>query len=212
MGKEYEQSIPIVDSAFSAGVSHFVFSTLSNTEEESNGKYHVVPFTTKAKIESYIRGKGFKYTTFPAAAFYYQNFKSFFPPKPDADGNLSITLPSTKLIAGIDITQFGGIVSAIFNNPEKYNGLFVAVAGDNQSPQQYVDAISEKIGKPIKLNLVSQEVFASFGFPGAEELAEMFAWFNDYGFFGKQSWEQGKKIDPTLRNFKDYLISSNYQL
>jgi uncharacterized protein YbjT (DUF2867 family) len=213
MHKEYEQSVPIVDAALKAGVTHFVYSSLANSEAESNGKFKVAHFTTKAKVEAYIKGKSFKYTAFPAPAFYFQNYRGFFPAKADSDGNLSVTMPlSTKPIDGIDITQFGGVVTAIFNYPEKYNGKFIAVAGETISPQACIDAISERIGKPIKLNLIPLETFATFPFPGAEELAEMFGWFNEYGYYGKHSdVEEGKRIDPTLRNFKEFLVHSNFK-
>jgi uncharacterized protein YbjT (DUF2867 family) len=72
-------------------VKQFVYSSLSNSQQESNGKYEVAHFTTKAKVEDYIRSKGFEFTFFPAPGFYYQNFQTFFPPKSDENGNLSIT-------------------------------------------------------------------------------------------------------------------------
>jgi len=205
MGKEWEQSIPVIDAAFAAGVKQFVYSTLPNCFKESNGKYEVAHFTTKGKVEDYIRSKGFQYSAFPAPAFYYQNFQTFFPPKADENGNLSITMPVTSKIATFDVSQIGGEVSAIFVNPEKYNGQFIPICAENQSPQYYIDAISEKIGKKVTLNAVTVEEFSAFPFPGAQELGEMFAWFNEYGYYGKQDAQIGKKIDPSLRSFKEWL-------
>jgi len=214
MGKELEQSIPIIDAAFKAGVVHFVYSSLSNVEAESNNKYHVPHFTDKGKVEEYIHKKGFKYTAYPAPAFYYQNFKTFFPPKADDKGNYSITIPETKNITAIDINQYGAIVAAVFANPEKYNGKFIPIAGESQHPQYYVDAISEKVGKKVTLNAVPQKVFASFGFPGADELAAMFGWFDEYGYFGKyqNNWDESLKIDTSIKNFKDWLKEENFTL
>jgi len=81
MGKEWEQSIPVIDAAFAAGVKQFVYSTLPNCHKESNGKYEVDHFTTKGKVEDYVRAKGFQYTAFPAAAFLFPKFSNFFPSK-----------------------------------------------------------------------------------------------------------------------------------
>lgn len=213
MFKEYEQSVPVVDAALAAGVSQIVFSTLPDTFELSNGKYDVPHFTAKAKVENYIRGKGFKYTAFPAPGFYYQNFNTFFPPKADENGNLSITLPETKQIGAIDVSQMGGVVAAVFQHPEKYNGLLIPICGENETPQFYVDAISEKLGKKVALNLVPIEVFGTFGFPGAKELADMFGWFNEYGVWGANvNPFLGREIDPSIRNFKDFLVQSDFHL
>jgi hypothetical protein len=74
---------------------------------------------------------------------------------------------------------------------------------------------------PIFFNLFQSDCFisdfafsslGSFGFPGARELAEMFAWFNDYGYFGKADPFAGRVIDPSLRNFKEYLVHADYHL
>jgi uncharacterized protein YbjT (DUF2867 family) len=214
-GKEYELSVPIVDAAYSAGVKQFIFSSMVNCYEESNGKLQVAPFTDKAKVESYIRKKDFQYTAFPSPAFYYQNFQKFFPPKPDHSGDYSITFPATKFITGVDVTQIGGVVAAMFSYPEKFNGKFVPIAGDHQTPQYYVDAISEKIGKKVTHYFLSTAAFKKFDFEGAIEFAEMFRWFDRYGYYGKHSewsWEDGRAIDPTLRNFKEYLDINEFKL
>ena len=89
-----------------AGVKHFVYSTLSNSKQESNGKYGVDHFSTKANVEDYIRAKGFKYTAFPAAAFYYQNFQSFFPPKADENGNYTITYTIVFFLFFVELNHY----------------------------------------------------------------------------------------------------------
>lgn len=212
MGKEYEQSVPVIDAAFEAGVKQFVFSSLANSLQESNGKYSVDHFSTKAKIENYIRSKGFQYTAFPAAGFYYSNFQSYFPARPDENGNFTVTMPISTRIAAGDVNQIGGVVAAVFADPAKYNGLFIAFAGEEQPPEYFVNAMSAKSGKKITLNQVPIEVFASFGFPGAHELAEMFSWMNEYGYFGSHDTFAGRNIDPTLRTFPQWLDHINYSL
>jgi len=202
---EYDQAILVVDAAKKAGVKQFIFSSLPHVAVESNGKLKVGHFDSKARVEEYVRKQGFQYTAFPALAFYYQNFSTFFPPKPDDNGNLVLSIPVTKVLIAVDVSQLGIVVKGIVDNPEKWNGQFIPVAGDNESLQYYADAFSEKEGKKVILNQVPYEVFASFGFPMAAEIAEMFHWFNDYTFFGSRDWQQAKNAFPELRNFKEYL-------
>jgi len=121
-------------------------------------------------------------------------------------------MPITSKIAAFDVSQMGGVSTEMFLNPEKYNGQFVAICGENQAPQFYVDVISEKLGKKVALNAVPVEVFGKFPFPGAHELAEMFAWFNDYGYFGKQDPQAGKQIDSNLRTFKEWVAISEFKV
>jgi len=118
-----------------------------------------------------------------------------------------------NLVGAVDIRQMGTIVEKIFTRPEEYNGRFIPIAGENATMQSYVDSLSEKVGKKIQLNMIPAEQFAKFDFHGARQIAEMFTWFNDYGIFGpKRAWDEGRKIDPTLRSFKEYLSNVDYKL
>jgi len=204
---EHDQAILIVDAAKKAGVKQFIFSTLPYVSVESNGKVKVPHFDAKARVEEYVRKQGFQYSAFPALAFYYQNFETFFPPKPDDNGNLVLAIPITSSLIAVDVSQVGIVVKGIIDNPEKWNGQFIPVAGDKESLQYYADALSEKEGKKVILNQIPHEVFASFGFPMAAEIAAMFHWFNDYSFYGKKDWQDSKKTYPELRTFKAYLAS-----
>jgi len=204
---ETTTAIPVVDAAKKAGVSQFIFSTLPNSSIESEGKVKVPHFDTKAAIEEYIRKQGFKYTAFPALAFYYQNFEAYFPPKPDENGNLVLSLPITASLIALDVSQAGLVVKGIIDDPEKWNGQFICVAGDKQSPQHYADLLGAKAGKKCILNSIPHDVFASFGFPMAEEIAVMFKFFHEYEFYGTRDWQQAKNSFPEIRSFKDFIGS-----
>lgn len=48
------------------------------------------------------KSKPFEHVSFVAPAFYYQNFKIFFPPKEEGD-TLVFTLPETSSITAFDV-------------------------------------------------------------------------------------------------------------
>mmetsp|Transcript_13454 Transcript_13454/g.23244 ORF Transcript_13454/g.23244 Transcript_13454/m.23244 type:complete len:303 (+) Transcript_13454:140-1048(+) len=185
-GKEFGQGKRIADLAKEAGVKHFQWSSLSDVEKESNGKYDVPHFTQKAKLETYIRSKGFEFTSFPAAAFYYQNFLTFFPPKKDEKtGKLTFTLPESSSVTAFDVNDTGAVVTAAFQHPHKWNGRFIPISGEHFTWSEFIEKFNKATGKGAVLNLVPRETFAKFGFPGAEELAEMFGWFDEFGYYGR---------------------------
>jgi len=205
-GKELCIGKAIVDQAAKVGVKHFIFSSLPNVEAESKGKYVVPQFTDKAKIEEYMREKSpFQYMTFMGPAFYYQNFLTYFKIQ-NKDGKLTMTLPETKTITAFDVCQTGKATIEAFKNPEKWNGKFIPLAGENSAPQVYVDKISTKLGKPITLRMVPHDEYAKLPFSGARDMAQMFAWFNEYTYYGKKSniW-MGKEVDPSLHTFQEWL-------
>jgi len=211
-GKELEVGKAIVDQCARLGVKHLIFSSLPDVGQESKGKWNVPHFTDKAKIEYYIRekSKSFHYISFISPAFYYQNFQTFFKIAKNERGELSITLPHTKTITGVDITQVGIPVVAMLNYPDKFNGTFLPYAGENASPQCYVDIISERIGKKVTLHLVPIEEFAKFPFPGAIEIAHMFGYFNEYTLYSSKSWSAGKEIFPSTKSFKDWISGVDF--
>src|SRR6266550_419463 len=61
---ELKQATAAVRAAKDAGVKHFVWSTLPDVEAVSGGKFHVPPFTGKAKIDRIVKEAGFAYHTF----------------------------------------------------------------------------------------------------------------------------------------------------
>jgi uncharacterized protein YbjT (DUF2867 family) len=205
-GKELEEGKPIVDKIAKSGVKHLIFSSLPNVQEESKGKWNVPHFTQKALLEKYIRERKDKFDsiTFVSPAFYYQNFLSFFKLTKDEKGNLFIKMPQTKSITACDISQLGAVVCECFKSPEKYNGAFIPVAGESSSPQDYINTLSEKLGKKIELKSVPHETYAKSSSPGSEEMANMFGWFNESGYFGSRDWTTGQKI-VDLKSFRQWL-------
>jgi hypothetical protein len=49
----------------------------------------------------------------------------------------------------------------------------------------------------VTYNAVPESVFATF-FPGAAEFADMFGWFNEYGYYGERNDQQKQKDIPFL--------------
>jgi len=204
MQLESSQGIKLVDAAKKAGVQHLVFSTLANVEKVSKGKCHVPHFTSKALVEDHIRAlqqgpsPAFKYVTYFAAAFYYQNFLEHFPAKKQGDKYV-LNLPETTSISMFDVRDTGALVAAILRDPVKNNGKFIAACGHHDSPQKIVEEIQKNTsyGDKIQLNLVPREVFEKFPFPGAAEIAGMFGWFNEFTYYGPGSdLNSGKSLAP----------------
>jgi uncharacterized protein YbjT (DUF2867 family) len=212
MGKEHSQGIALVDAAKSAGVTHFQFSALPNVEAESKGKYHVPHFTDKGKVADYAKTKGFTYTSFPAASFYFQNFSTSFTPKKDGDTYV-YSIPETSTITGFDVADIGGVSVASFLQPQRWNGQYLPSTGDHLTPAELVQQIGEHTGKKVKLVTVPRELFAKAGFPGAEELAQMFGWFNEFTYHGRLAKrEEAIRAFPGHKTFRQWLASSDFKL
>jgi uncharacterized protein YbjT (DUF2867 family) len=177
------------------GMKHVVFSTLEETaktpfskdfkvlEEHETGPMTVPHFDGKARAEAYFEGLP---TTFIVTSCYYENFTTFFSFDKQEDGTHAFTLPlGDKKIPWTILSDLGVLAAKTFGNEE----LIGKRIGQNSffaTGHDLADIFSKVTGKTIKYNCVSWETFASFGFPGADELAQMFEfWLRTHDDFCK---------------------------
>jgi uncharacterized protein YbjT (DUF2867 family) len=183
---EFKQATAAVRAAKEAGVKHFVWSTLPNVEAISGGKLHVPHFTDKAKVDRIVKDAGFAHHTFVIAPFFYQNLVGVSAPQKQEDGTLGWALPIDPAVRGIhmgDITELGAIVAGAFAHPEEAgNGEYLPLVGDFMSFNEIVDTLNRQ-GHEFSFKQVPTEIFATL-FPGAAEIAAMFAWFQAHTYLG----------------------------
>lgn len=107
----------------------------------------------------------------------------------------------------MDVHETGESVKTIFTRPKEFKSMIVEIAGDHLKGAEIADIMSNHL-KPKKFTYanVSLESFKSFGFPGAEELANMFEYFQT----GKMNRDIAftKKLNPTTLNFNDWMAKN----
>jgi len=207
MGKEFEIGKNIADLAKKEGIKHVIWSTLPNAEKVSKGKYHVPHFTDKAHVQEYMEQIGLP-ASFIAVGFYYQNFKNFAPPK-EVNGELVFTLPNV-MVTGVDVAETGAVVVKMANDPEQFHGKVICLAGEHCLFSDYIKTFAEVTGKKARLEEVSLEKYGSLPFPGAEELAAMYGFFNEFDLFGNWDRDNAKKIVP-LKSWREWLKLSGWK-
>src|ERR1700720_868618 len=186
---ELKQATAAVRAAKDAGVKHFIWSTLPDVEAISGGKFHVPHFTGKAKVDRVVKEAGFPHHTFVIAPFFYQNLVGALAPQQQEDGTLGWALPIDPTVRGIhmgDIRELCPIVAGAFAHPDEAgNGEYLPLVGDFMSFNEIVDTLNRQ-GHEFSFKQVPTEAFATF-FPGAAELAAMFAYFQAHTYLGSDS-------------------------
>jgi uncharacterized protein YbjT (DUF2867 family) len=187
--RELQQATAAVTAAKDAGVKHFIWSTLPDVEAISKGKLHVPHFSGKAKVDHIVREAGFANHTFVIAPFYYQNLIGVLGPQKQPNGSVGWSLPLDPTVRSIhmaDITELGDIVAGAFAHPDQAgHGEHLPLVGDFLSFNEIIDTLKQQ-GHSFSFNQVPKEVFAGF-FPGAAEIAEMFAYFQAHTYLGSDS-------------------------
>jgi uncharacterized protein YbjT (DUF2867 family) len=189
---EISQGKNAVQAAKEAGISHFVWSTLPDVEQISNGKFKVPHFTGKAKVDELVKNAGFKYHTFVQPPFYFQNLTGTLSAQLKEDGTTGWILPidpTKKVIHMSDINDLGKVVAGVFLDPEKAgNGNYLSLVTELNSFNDIVKAFKEN-GKDYSFTQIPKEIFSSF-FEGANEIAEMLAYFEKHTYMGPNSQTQ----------------------
>jgi uncharacterized protein YbjT (DUF2867 family) len=202
---EAEQGRNLINAVAGANVEHFVLSTLPPIEKATGGALKSPHFDIKAEYEEYTRTLGIP-STFIHVPFYFDNFVGFFPPRPAGDGSFQFGFPQGDTpLAAMAVEDVGRIVAPIFEQPERFIGKVVKLAGDEIPPAAYAAAMSARLGADIRYAHVPREVFAALGFPGAEDLADMFEFYRLHIPSRKDDIEACRALAPELQNFETWL-------
>lgn len=204
--------------ALDAKLQHVVWSTLEDTLKwiplnddrmpTLMGKYKVPHFDSKGQSDHVFTDLGVP-TTFLLTSFYWDNFIHFgMGPKRGADGRLAITLPmGEKKLPGIAAEDIGRCAYGIFQRGPKLAGKYVGIAGEHLTGAEMADAFTRAIGQPVVYNSVEPAVYRSFGFPGADDLGNMFQFKRDFEtyFCGARSTSVSRALNPALLTFDQWL-------
>ena len=70
--------------------------------------------------------------------------------------------------------------------------------------------MSRALGQTVRFNPVPPEVFRMFGFPGAEDLANMFQFYRDFAeeLNTTRSVEMSRALNPELQSFDQWLAAN----
>ncbi|HEY9016528.1 MAG TPA: NmrA/HSCARG family protein [Gemmatimonadales bacterium] len=216
--KELAQAGNIARAAKAAGVKHVIWSTLEDTRQfvpltddrmpTLGGKYKVPHFDAKGEADQLFRDAGVP-TTFLLTSFYWDNLIYFGAgPQRTPDGSLALIFPmDDKPLPAIAVEDIGKSAYAIFKRGGEFIGQTVGIAGQHLTGEQMASALSRAMGQEIRYQNVPPEVYRSFGFPGADDLGNMFQFkrdFNDY-FCGARNLEFSRSLNPELQTFEQWL-------
>lgn len=205
---EEVQGRNLVEAVAAANVKHFVFSTLPPVAKATNGELKSPHFDIKAGHEELARKLGIP-STFIHVPFYFENFLYFFPPKPAGDGTYQFGFPQGDTpLAAMSAADVGLIVAPLFEQPEKWIGQTLKLAGDEIPAAAYAEAMSRATGADVRYAYIPRETFAACGFPGAADLADMFEYYRLHIPSRVKDIETCRGIAPEVQNFETW-ISKN---
>jgi uncharacterized protein YbjT (DUF2867 family) len=223
--KELANAEAMASAAKQTGVQHVIWSTLEDTRRwvplSDNrmptlmGKYKTPHFDAKSEADHIFADLGLP-TTFLLTSFYWENFIYFgMGPKIMPDGGLAITLPiGDKKMAGIAAEDIGKCAYGIFKGGRRFFGKRIGIAGDHLTGALMAAAMTQALNREIRYNEISPEAYRSLGFPGADDLGNMFQIYRDFEleFCTIRDLQSTRALNPELQSFSDWLAKNKNRI
>lgn len=204
--KEIDQGKRAAATCKEEGIKHLIYSGLERVD-----KILGIPcdhFDSKGEVEEYIREQGIPHTIL-RASFYYQNFLQMFgPKKAEDDGTYMFGIPMEgHEMDGVDVAQFGGCALGALASPDKWMNKTVGITGDKKTIDEYAAILSKILApKVFKASPITTEEFKAQGFSGAEEIANMFAFYIKGN--PDRNLAASKELNPAISNFESWALEN----
>jgi uncharacterized protein YbjT (DUF2867 family) len=223
--KEKQQGIDAVDAAKQAGVKHLVFSSLEDVRtypgvtdklpqiKSAPGRY-VGHWEAKAEVEEHLKASGVPHTILHTSIFYENFLLGFMPFFKQDDGSyvFYLNVGTEKGHPANAVADIGNAAAAILNDPDKYIGKTEHVVGEHFNMDRVAASISKVTGKTLKYVDVPDEKAAAGGYPGADDLANMWAFYKYFPFFNDarpvdKAIVKGQTFEEWAADHKDELLA-----
>jgi uncharacterized protein YbjT (DUF2867 family) len=219
--RELAQGRALASAAKRSGVRHAIWSTLEDTRQRVPladdrmptlmGNYKVPHFDTKGQTDGVFSELGVP-TTYLRTSFYWENFIGFgLGPKKGPDGRYAVTFPlADKAMPCIAVEDIGRCAYGICKRGDEFVGQTVGIAGEHLTGAQLAEQLSQALGIDVAYNAVTPEVYRSFGFPGADDLGNMFQYKRDFAdaYRAARDPAVARSINPALQDFKTWLAAN----
>lgn len=219
--KEKAQAGNMARAAKAAGVQHAIWSTLEDTRQwvpladdrmpTLMGEYKVPHFDAKGESNRRFTELGVP-STFLFTSFYWDNLINMGAgPVRGPDGKLVFTLPmGDRKMPGIAAQDIGRCAYGIFKAGAEFIGKSVGIAGEHLTGTEMASALTAALGEEVVYNAMSPEAYRGLGFPGADDLGNMYQFKRDFekDFCGRRSVETSKVLNPRLQTFAAWLAEN----
>jgi uncharacterized protein YbjT (DUF2867 family) len=219
--REGAQASAMARATRAAGVQHVIWSTLEDTRKwvpltdtrmpTLHGHYKVPHFDSKGAVDHVFAEEGAP-TTYLMAAFYWENFIHFgMGPRAGENGDLVLAMPlGGAKLPGISAEDIGRAAYGIFKEGPGTIGQRIGVAGESLSGEEVAAKMSRALGRPVHFVDVPFDTYRGLGFPGAEDLGNMFQFQAMLGdeFQRYRDAARTRALNPALLDFDAWLAAN----
>jgi len=200
--REVAQGKNMADAARTAGIGHFVYSSVGGAERNSG----ITHWETKWEVEKHIRKLGLPATILRPAAF-MENYYIDAVEIGILKGKLADPIRADKSYQTIAVDNIGGFGALAFERPKDFIGLELEIAGSDLTNVQATEVFSRVLGKKVKFQkLPLPLVRLVLG----REFYQMFRWFNEAGFQADIASLKRTYPEVHLLSLEEWLIKEGW--
>ena len=196
---EVQQGKTVADAARAAGVDHFVYSSVGSAHRKTG----IPHFESKWEIEEHVRQIGLPFTIF-RPTFFMQNWE--WTREMILGGTLAQPLDPDKPFQQVAVEDVGAFTTIAFENPDRWIGREVDLAGDEQTMPEMAETFGRVIGREVSYYQVPWD---QFGEQMGEEATLNFRWINEVGY--EADIAALRQEYPELTSFERYLRTHGWE-
>ncbi|PJG47370.1 hypothetical protein CAF53_03285 [Sphingobium sp. LB126] len=179
----------LIDAAVSAGVEHYVHTTVSGVRQQEASAGHAADaakgdyWPTKIAQERMVRDAPFRYRTFLRPALIIDNLvlrAPFMYPRLATHGDLLVAMPADQPVSFISYDTIGRVAAEALADPERFDGAEIELADSYSSYGELAAALTEASGKAVSVTSVSLDEAMELGL--LPRVAHSHMWLTEVGY------------------------------
>ena len=170
---EVAQGRAIVDAAVSAGVDHFVYTSVASADKNTG----IPHFDSKWEVEKYLASTDLEWSVI-APVYFMENL--FFGQNLDAlqGGSYPLPLPADLSLQQVAVADIGAFGAHVVDRKDDFLGRRVDIAGDELTSARTAEVLGQLLDQPVEHYEVPMEQIRAF----SEDFALMYEWFIETGY------------------------------
>jgi uncharacterized protein YbjT (DUF2867 family) len=172
MQAETKQGVTVADAAKAAG-AYLVYTSVGS----ANRKTGIPHFDSKDEVEKHIAKIGVRATII--APVYFMENGVVFGREQLREGVYATPLPPARKLAQVAVADIAAFATLALEEPDRFAGKRVDIAGDDVSGDEAVHILSRVTGKPFQYFQVPMAMIAQ---RMGDDGVKMYEWFDRVGY------------------------------
>ncbi len=223
--KELTQAHNLAAAAAQAGVRHAIWSTLEDTREffPADGSrmpvlqecFNVPHLDAKGEAHRFFEQQRVPVTYLYTSAFWENLIHFGMGPQRGPDGKLTVTFATGGTpIPWLGVEDIGIAAHQVFLRGDALIGESIGLAGEHLTGAQFADQLGVALGEHVAYNALTPDVYRGLGFPGADELGNMWQFKRDFeaAFRARRAVDRARALHPGIANFATWLSANKTRI